>query len=428
MSPARTNSAWPLPTAKPEEVGFSSERLARISPTMQGYIDARKVPNVVTLVARHGKVVHFEAQGYMDFESQAPVQKDTFFRLYSNSKPITGVATMILCEEGLLNINDPISKFLPAFKNPRVLSLNALPDPERPFMMPTVPAQREITVRDCLRNTTGLTTARRAPIQLINESREDINELGWLETKETRPSSIRERAEANARLPLSAHPGTEFEYHVGYPVVGAALEVVAGMDLERFYRERIFEPLGMKDSSFYVPDGELDRFPTCYRPGHEGGEWVLKVLDRPETSEKVNGPKTLFDAGGGFGGVLSTVGDYGRFAQMLLNGGELDGVRIIGRKSIEMMTSSHTYDLPIPMLGAGFGFGLGVGVRTAAIGRPIMRSVGSYFWGGAAGTWYFADPKEDLFGIIFTQVVSHLVMPDNLYQEDFERLVYQALV
>ena len=428
MSQTSPNGEWPLPEADPGEVGFSSERLARIGPAMQKYVDAQKVPNVITLVARHGRIVHFEARGCMDLEGKTPVQKDTFFRLYSNSKPITGVATMILQEEGLLSINDPVSKFLPAFRNPRVLTLDALPDPERPFMMPTVPAKREITIRDCLRNTTGLATPRRAPVQMANESREVVSELGWLATGETRPASVRERVETHARLPLITHPGTEWEYHVGYPVAGAVLEVASGMSLEQFYRERVFGPLGMKDSSFYVPDGGLNRFPTCYRPGREEGEWRLQVVDRPETSEKVKGPKTLFDAGGGFGGVLSTIGDYARFAQMLLNGGELDGTRIISRKSVEMMTSSHTHDLPIPMLGAGFGFGLGVCVRTANIGRPIMRTVGSYGWGGAAGTWYFADPKEDLFGIIFTQVMMHMLMPNNLYQEDFERLVYQALV
>ena len=430
MSMAKSNSEWPLPVAKPEEVGFSSERLARIGPAMQKYVDEQKVPNVLTLVARHGRIVHSEVQGYMDLESQEPVQGDAFFRLWSNTKPITGVATMILYEEGLLNINDPVSKFLPAFKNPRVLTLDpaAVPDPERPFMMPTVPARREITVRDCLRNTTGLATPRRAPIQLMNESREAVSELGWLSPGGTRPSSVRERVELHAKLPLSCHPGTEWEYHVGYPVAGVVLEAASGMNLEQFYRERIFEPLGMKDTSFYLPDGALGRFPTCYRPGREGTEWKLQIADRPETSEKVKGPKTLFDAGGGIGGVLSTIGDYARFPQMLHNGGELDGVRIIGRKSVELMTSSHTHDLPIPMLGVGFGFGLGVGVRTASIGRPLMRSIGTYGWGGAAGTSYFADPKEDLFAICFTQVLTHMVMPDNVYQEDFERLVYQALI
>jgi len=416
--------------AKPEAVGLSSERLARIGPAMQAYIDAQKVPNVLTLVARHGQIVHSDVRGCMDFESQTPVRDDTFFRLYSNTKPITGVAMMVLYEDGLLNINDPVSKFLPAFKNPRVLALDALPDPDRPFMLPTVPAKREITLRDCLRNTTGLATSRRAPIQLMNESREAVNKTGWLPNapEYSRPSSMLEHVENLAKLPLTFQPGTEFEYHVGYAVAGAALEVASGMNLGQLFSERIFRPLGMKDAAHYLPEGELSRFPTCYRPGREGEEWKLQVVDRPETSERAKGPRVLFDAGGTFGGLLSTIGDYARFAQMLLNGGELDGARIISRKSVEMMTSSHTHDMPIPMLGAGFGFGLGVGVRTANIGRPMLRTIGSYGWGGAAGTWYFADPKEDLFGIIFTQVMGHMVMPDNLFQEDFERLVYQALV
>jgi CubicO group peptidase (beta-lactamase class C family) len=431
MSVTKTEDNWPLPAAEPEEVGISSQRLARIGPAMRRYIDERKVPNVITLVARHGRVVHFEAQGYMDLESQKPVHPDARFRLYSNTKPITGVATMILYEEGLLDISDPISRFIPAFKNPRVRTLEppATPDPERAFMMPTVPARREITLRDCLRNASGIASPMRAPLQLLNENREAVIGAGWLPSADAeRPATIRERLDHLARLPLNFHPGTEWEYHVGYPAAGVVLETASGMSLEQLFRERIFEPLGMKDSSFYLRDGELDRFPTCYRPGREGGEWKLQVVDLPESSPKAKGPKTIFDAGGGFGGVLSTISDYSRLAQMLLNGGELDGVRILGRKSVELMTSSHTNDLPIPMLGVGWGFGLGVGVRTAMIGRPSMRSVGAYGWGGAAGTTYFADPKEGLFAACFTQVLAHNAMPGNMYQEDFERLVYQALV
>lgn len=431
MTLAHSNEGWPLPAAEPEEVGMSSGRLSRIGPAMRRYVDEGKVPNVITLLARRGRVVHAEAVGYMDIESKLPVRSDAIFRLYSNTKPITGVATMILYEEGLLDIEDPVSRFLPAFKNPRVLSLNAAGagDPRRAFMMPTVPARRGITVRDCLRNTTGLATPRRTPIQVLSENREAVEGAGWLpDAAGASSSSVRSRVDSLARLPLSYQPGTEWEYHVGYPVIGAVLEVASGMTLEQLYRERIFDPLDMKDSSFYLPGGQLDRFPTCYRPQYDGQEWRLAVADRPETSEKVTGSRTEFDAGGGLGGVLSTAADYARLAQMLLNGGELDGARIIGRKSVEMMTRSHTHDLPIPMLGVGWGFGLGVGVRTATIGRAQMRSVGSYGWGGAAGTAYFADPSEDLFGICFTQVMSHAVMPGCTYQEEFERLVYQALV
>lgn len=426
MSPKKTSANWPLPSAEPEEVGFSSERLARICPGLQEFIDKRMVPNLVTLVARHGKVVHYEAQGYMDFDSRKPATKDTIYRLWSNTKPITGTATMICVEDGLLNLDDPVSKYIPAFKNQVV---RAEPGPGRglPMGITTVPAVREITIRDCLRNTTGLSTARRAPLSYLNEFRDLIPKSGLLISPERPIGSIREMVEALARLPLESQPGTQFEYQVGYPVIGTVLEIVTGKTLEEFYQERILKPLGMKDTSFYLSKNRLDRFPTLYRPVNEAGKWKLSVAEKPETSEKIIGPRTYFEAGGGAGGVLSTVADYARFAQMLLNGGELDGVRILARKTVELMTSSHTGDMVLPIPGPGFGFGMGVGVYKGG-GIPIMRSIGTYGWSGMAGTTYFADPKEDLVCVCFTQVFMHEVMIDNIYQEEFERLVYQSLL
>ncbi len=432
MSSTESSNAWPLPPAAPEEVGFSSERLARIRPAMQKYIDEQKLPCMITLVARHGKIVHFEAQGYLDIESQRPVPKDAFFRLFSNSKPITGVATMLLYEEGLLDLNDPISRFLPAFRNPKVSNIRLTGGDGQAIaaMMPYVPARREITVRDCLRNTTGLATARRLPIQTLTQQRDIIVKAGLLPAAdgEASSSTIRERVENLAQLPLDSHPGTEWEYHIGYPVIGVVLEIASGMNLEDFYRERIFEPLKMKDTSFYLPDGELGRFTTSYQLQRAGQGLELAVVDRAETSEKVKGPKTFFGAGGDRGGLLSTVADYARFAQMLLNGGELDGVRILGRKTVELMTSSHTGIMPIPMLGRGFGFGMGLGVRTGIDAPPHLRSVGSHFWGGAAGTGHFVDPREDLFAIYFTQIMGGGMIPGGSYAVDFERLVYQSLI
>jgi len=422
---------WPLPFAKPEEVGFSSQRLARIRPGLQKFIDEQKVPNLVTMVARHGKVVHYDVQGYMDFESKKPAEKDTIFRLYSNSKPVTGVATMILYEEGKLNLDDPVAKYIPAFKN-SVVRVQADADregpPPTPTLIPTVPARRGITLRDCLRNTTGLATPQRAPLAFLTEYRDVMMALGWYPGVKPKPMTFRERVELEAKLPLSFQPGTEFEYHVGYPLIGVVIEQIVGKTLEEFYQERIFKPLGMKDTSFYLPRGKLGRFPACYRPERQGKEWKLAIAERAETSEKVTGPKVYFGAGGDMGGILSTVADYARFGQMLLNGGELDGVRILGRKTVELMTSNHTGPIHIPLTGRGFGFGMGVGVHTGGSWRPIMRSIGAYGWGGAAGTTYFADPKEDLLGVCFTQVLMHMMMPENTYQEEFERLVYQALV
>jgi CubicO group peptidase (beta-lactamase class C family) len=427
MSPKKSSANWPLPLAEPEEVGFSSERLAQICSSLQKFIDKQMVPNLVTLVARHGKVVHYEARGYMDFASKKPATKDTIYRLWSNTKPITGTATMICVEDGLLNLDDPVSKYIPAFKNQVV---RAEPGAGRgvPMGSGTVPVVSEITIRDCLRNTTGLSTSRRAPLSYLTEFRDVLPKSGLLIGLERSQGSIRETVEALAKLPLESQPGTQFEYHAGYPVVGVILEIVTGKTLEEFYQERIFKPLGMKDSSFYLPRNKLVRFPTLYRPVWEAGKWKLSIAEKPETSEKVTGPKTYFEAGGGAGGVLSTAADYARFAQMLLNGGELDGVRILGRKTVELMTSSHTPDDIYPvMAGPSFGFGMGVGVYKGG-GIPIMRSIGTFGWGGAAGTTCFADPKEDLVCVCFTQVFMHQVMVNNTFQEDFERLVYQSLI
>ena len=425
MSP-KNSYTWPLPTTKPEEVGFSSERLAWIRPAMQKYIDNREIPCMITLVARHGKIVHFEAQGYMDIESRRPVRKDAFFRLWSNSKPIAGVATMILYEEGLLKLDDPVSKYVPTFKNPR---LSTIATAAEAGMIPSVPARREITVRDCLRNTTGLAMVSRLPIQIMSKYEDALIKARLIPGPEgKRAKSVREIVENLGSLPLSANPGTEWQYHVGFPVLSTILEAASGMTLEEFYQKRIFKPLIMKDSSFYLPPGQLARFTTSYRMESEGREGRMVVVDRPETSEKVKGPRTWFEAGGDRGGVLSTVSDYARLAQMLLNGGELDGVRILGRKTVELMTNNHTRDIPIPMLGHGYGFGMGVSVRVESKGNPLIRSVGAYGWGGAAGTGYFADPKEDFFVIYFTQLMGRGMIPSGNYAEDIERLVYQALI
>jgi CubicO group peptidase (beta-lactamase class C family) len=415
--------SMPLPPASPKEEGFSEERLGRIRPTLQTYIDRGKVPNFVTLVARRGRLVHFDAQGYMDVAARTPVSHDTLFRLYSNTKPIAGVATMILYEEGLLTLDDPISRFIPALGNLRVRV------PNQPML--SEPARSEITVRHCLTHTSGLATQAGAPLQYRTLHRDVLQDLGWLDAEpgEGEPYDPRRRVETLAKLPLNFHPGTAWEYHVGYPVMSAVLEIVSGMPLDRFFRERIFEPLGMHDTDFYVDESKLTRFPPCYVPRRDDqDQWTLAVAEEAATSEKILGPKTFFGAGGDRGGVVSTAGDYARFGQMLLNGGELDGVRILGRKSVELMTANHTPGIVSPMTGPGVGFGMGVSVRTGEGALPALRSIGSYGWGGAAGTTYFGDPKEELLCVCFTQVLRHRLIPGNEYGAEFERLVYQALL
>lgn len=433
MNLNRPGDASHLPIVEPEDVGLSSQRLALIPPAMQEYINRREVPCVITLIARHGKIAHFEARGMMDVEAKAPVEKDTIFRMYSMTKPITGLATLMLHEEGHFQLDEPISRFLPAFKNPMVIDWEP-PRGKQPradaYGLNLRPAQREITIRDCLTNTTGLPFQRRSPIALFGPLyREALQGSVFLPLDQgtTRFLTMKERVASLAKLPLSFHPGTAWEYGMSISVAGVLIEVVTGKTLEEFFKERIFEPLGMKDSSFHLPKEKINRFATCYALINDAGKWTLQVSDHPETSEKIEGSKICFDGGGEMGGILSTVSDYARFAQLLLNYGDLGGARLLNRKTVELMTRNHTGDLYVNSRGHGWGWGLGVGVRTDLVGTPEVGSIGQYGWGGAASTRYFADPKEDMFGLMFSQVLGARLKPDFTLTDDFERLAYQAL-
>ncbi len=409
-----------LPAGDAAALGFDPERLAQIGPAMQAYIDDRRVPNLVTLVARRGRILHFEARGVLDFETGRNATKDSLFRMFSNTKPLAGVAVCILHERGLLTPDDPVSKFLPEFHDNRVQIPNA------PMM--TERARRRITVRDCITNTTGFTNPATMPASYREQYRDALNVLGWIrrhEGVETPPH--RERVRALAELPLMAHPGEHFGYHVGYPVLTEVIAEASGQPVDVFFRDNILDPLQMNSTGFYVKKGLEEHFGDSYVPREIDGRMQLVAFDKGETSEKITGAGE-FCVGGSSGGVVSTAGDYARFGQMLLNGGELDGVRILGRKTIDLMIGNHTGDMEIPMTGPGFHWGLGVATYH---GRnrpaPLIRSVGTYGWGGAAGTTYFADPAEKLLGVCLTQVMQHGTMPDNDYQETFQRLVYQAL-
>ena len=414
----------PLPAGDPAALGFDPDRLSRIGPAMQAFVDDRRVPNLVTLVARRGQIVHHHACGVLDLDEKTAAGPDTLFRMYSNTKPIAGAATMVLYERGILTPDDPIAKFLPEWADQRVRRAN------EPML--TERARRGISIRDCLTHTTGLTNPATMPHFYRQQYRETLTTLGWIGTgadgeERARPSN-RERVRAQADLPLAAQPGEQFSYHIGYPLLGAVLEEASGQPLDEFFRDSIFEPLAMSSTDFYVGDGQAHRLGANYAPREVDGEIRLVAVERAAASEKVLGPKTEFGAGGDMGGVLSTAGDYARFGQMLLNGGELDGVRILGRKTVQMMIGNHTGEMVIPMTGPGFHWGLGVATYHGRGRFPLIRSVGTYGWGGAAGTTYFADPEEQMIGVCLTQVLSHGTMPNNTYQEDFQRLVYQALV
>ena len=314
----------PLPRGDPAALGFDPQRLAAIGPAMRAFVDDGRLPNLVTLVARRGQVVHQHACGVLDLDDDTPAGLDTLFRMWSNTKPIAGVATMVLYERGLLNLDDPVARFLPEYAEQRVRRTD---DP-----MATEPATRGITIRDCLTNTTGLQDPSAMPHFYREQYADILTTIGWIGPGAgmlTVPDSDnRERVRAQAQLPLMAHPGERFEYHLGYPILGAVLEEASGQRLDELFDEDvIFDPLRMDDSGFYLEDGALPRFGACYIPREVDGEMRLVAIEKAASCEKTVGPQREFAAGGDFGGLLTTVGDYARFGQMLLNGGELDGVR-----------------------------------------------------------------------------------------------------
>lgn len=414
-----TNS--PLPVGDPAKLGFDPARIAQIGPAMKQFVDDAKVPNLVTLLARKGQIVHFEAHGVLDLKSDDPVGKDSLFRMYSNTKPIAGVATLILYERGILTPDDPVARFLPEWGSQRVAHRN------EPSI--TTPVSRPMTIRDCLTHTTGLMNPMTMPVMFRQQYREQLDKMGWAWNRDPESERLpaRERIRALADLPLAWNPGERFQYHVGYPILSAVLEEASGQKLDAFFRENIFEPLGMNDTDFYLKEGQLSRFGACYAPQEVDGKIQLVETENAADSEKNVGPRTEFGGGGDMGGVLCSAGDYARFGQMLLNGGELDGVRILGRKTVDLMVGNHTGDLFIPMTGHGFHWGLGVSTYHGRDRFPLIRSVGSYGWGGAAGTTYWGDPAEEMVGVCLTQVLNHGAMPGNNYQEEFQRMAYQAL-
>ncbi len=408
-----------LPMAKPKEVGMSSERLARIRPAMQRYVDRNLVPGVVSLIARHGRVAYLDTIGFRNVEARAPMATDTIFRIASMTKPITSVALMMLYEEGHFLLSDPVSKWIPEFSNPRV-AIRVPPQEFRGEPFRFVPAARPITIRHLLTHTSGLGYLPRAMSQ---------EEFAKISQRQSPDETIGDFVKRYATVPLNYHPGEAWDYSRATCVVGHLVEIISGMTLDEFFRERIFKPLNMPDTHFYLPMEKLDRFAACYTPGKDE---KIQLTDPPTAESRfVKEPHVYFM---GSGGLVSTLTDYFHFDQMMLNGGELDGARILGRKTVELMTRNHTGDLPIWLPGPGVGFGLGFAVAintdhvntlTSGHPGPIPWSVGSYTWGGAFCTFHWVDPVEKLVGIVMTQVgpYTHLNV-----RHEFVGLVYQAIV
>lgn len=402
-----------LPGAKPEEVGISSERLQRIHEMVMRKVNANELSGAVTIVARRGKVVHHEAHGVMDLESKRPMAKDTLFRLASSSKPVTAVAILILMEEGKLKLTDPVSKYIPEFKNPRVAveatnTAAAAPMSDRPAPVEktyTVPAEREIQIIDFLTHTSGLATggAGNAEFARILKERKPTDTLADFIPK-------------LGAVALDYQPGTKWRYSglAGFDTLGRIVEIVSGMKFDQFLRVKLFDPLGMHDTFFTVPEAAKPRMATIYRRTEKG-------LEKPATMLSIGSPSYF----SGAGGLVSTASDYLQFAQMLCNGGQLNGKRILSPWTVDLMLSNNVGDLFLGQIGRppkGVGFGLGGEVVLSAPDARMRKPNGSYGWDGAYGTYWWVNRKEQMVALMWVQV------PGRAQQYDFDNAVSQAVI
>ena len=405
-----TGLAQDLPSAKPETLGFSPERLGRIASVVQQNIDDKRIAGAVTMVIRHGQVAWFDAQGMADREAGKAMQRDSIFRICSMSKPITSTAVMMLYEEGKFLLEDPISKYLPEFKSPKVLVKPATGYPYN------IPAIREITIRDLLRHTSGLTYNWNAD---LGQMYGDANVAsGLLQFDGTIGDSVKRLA----GIPLLFSPGDRWEYSLGVDVLGRLVEVVSGMPLDQFFQTRIFERLGMKDTYFYLPEDKVPRLATAYT--YYDGKGLNRFPDAPivegtfsyTADYPYRGPRKLFSGGAG---LCSTTQDYARFCQMMLNGGTLDHVRLLSRKSVELMTHDQ-----LGKINQDKGFGLGFGVAGVKAPLDELGSAGNFSWGGFYYTSFVVDPKEDMIVVMMAQ----LHPAGNLaLDREVQVLVYQSL-
>jgi len=404
-------AAEEVPVVKPETVGLSSERLERISSAVQRDIDNKRIAGAVTLVARRGHVAWFKAQGMADRETGKPMRPDTMFRICSMTKPITSLAVMMLYEEGRFMLEDPISKYLPEFKNPKVL---VKPASGTPY---TIPAPREITIRDLLRHTSGITYQWNKDLGPMYK---DANVASGLLPYD---GTIEDSSKRLAGLPLLFNPGEKWEYSLGVDVLGRLVEVISGKPLDEFFRTRIFEPLGMKDTYFYPPDNKLDRLATAYTYYNDKG--LNRFPDTPITEGAftysadypTRAPKKLFSGGAG---LVSTAADYMRFCQMMLDGGKVGNTRLLSRKSVELMTQDQ-----LGKVNPDFGFGLGFGVDGVKVPLEELGSPGEYNWGGFFYTAFSIDPKEQMIVIFMGQLHPS---GDLTLNHQTHELAYQAII
>ena len=388
---------------KPEEVGLSADRLQRIHETMQRHIAAGDISGGVTLVARKGRIAHFEAHGLMDIDAKKAMHKDAIFRIASMSKPITGVAIMMLMEEGKIRLTDPVSKFIPEFKGLKVAvvkeaapggrgaAAGAVPE------FYTVPANHEITIRDLLTHVSGLVSG--------TISTAEANKLGRKPT-----DTLADYIPRLGSVPLEFQPGSRWSYSpgAGFDTLGRIVEIVSGQPFDQFLRQQIFGPLEMNNTTFFPGESQIARASTRYQKTPNG-----------LTKQEANPPSAVYFSGAG--GLSSTAEDYAQFGQMLANGGALNGKRLLSPGTVELMASVHAPD-SLPGRAPGRSFGLSVQVVNNAIASHYRVSDGSYGWDGAFGTHFWVDPKEKVVGILMVQTSNQELM------RDFENAVMQAIV
>ena len=376
---------------EPEAVGLSTERLSRIDKVMEMHVDQQKIAGGVTLLARHGKIAHLGTYGMMDVEAGKPMAPDTIFRIASMTKPITSVAVMMLYEEGHFRLHERVSKFIPAFKEMQVL-----PPADAEDSVQSVPATKQITIWNLLTHTAGLTYHWNGRLG------QQYTDAGITHGLLQDESTLDEKMKILATIPLLYQPGAEYEYGLSIDLLGYLVEVVSGMSLDAFFSERIFKPLGMKDTHFFIPEAKRERIATVYERTKD--EPITRKSQEPtvdgaliySTDYPYNGPRTYFSGGGG---LVSTVSDYARFAQMMLNGGKFNGVRLLSRKTVELMTTNQLANMDV-----NHGFGLGFGIVRDESDLREIGSVGRYGWGGFFFTNFFIDPQEQMIGIFMCQL------------------------
>jgi len=405
---------------KPEEVGLSSSRLGRITDHLQRYIDAGKLAGTLTLVARRGKIAYFEPQGHLEIERTRPVTEDAIFRIYSMTKPIVSVGLMMLWEQGRFQLDDPVGKFIPSWRDQRVFVGGNHP------AWKTTPVERPMTIRDLLCHTSGLTYGFMERTNVDAAYRKlgvgDRTRAGY---------TLRDMIDELAALPLEFSPGTRWNYSLSTDVVGYLIEVISGQRLDAYLREHVLQPLGMTDTSFVIRAEQVTRFAANYQRQADDG---LKLIDDPVNSLYRDGG---FFSGGG--GLVSTAPDYFRFTTMLLNQGELDGVRVLGRKTVELMTLNHLADgqdlttLAQPGMFTetaygGVGFGLGFSVMQSPARAQISGTPGEFAWGGAAGTAFWVDPVEQMIVVFMTQIMQMGLPSPYPIRRELRTLTYSAVI